>query len=789
MEISGPSSGSSELPLIPRDPSGLSQQGSINWDNIVHRSLTFTVGVLNRCANTGVDPYSVVVGQAVAQSFPLARGGRENIHNAIAALRYQNGIANTLWFGFGVRALARTLVLTSEGTSLLALCACLGECFHEDLAPEVMFHIVKAYGAPGELTPSTAQWAAIIKACSGSLATSKFPLLAEGLMRLDPGSGRTTMLNSNFQQWPFVRGCPLPEDLATVIIAVGKVASGQLESIHVAGCAAVGWIGAIAEWLFDLRIAIYTSPDEPSPAYSNCLEGQDVQVYLTFDRDPSTSIPQPRLHLVRKSYFLPNSSSFMVMTHESTEAQKVLFSGRVPWQSCLIDTFGSDFERLRKMPLNFGAALGCASRIFKAIIKAETGIPEKYLEECRGYFDASGGQGFVHNALRWFPELGPLKPAMEKASRMNLEAAKEGYEEKFAAIQRSCNCGVCREWDNFEEGEGFCLVLIMETIIVLCQITAGLTVVEHLHPVRSGLETFYKRQLQVRERDGDEDDEGDGGLQDGLQTMGPIIYVLWTNGFVDLTLEQYPEAYEGRLVAAIKLFTGRDTSTHLTASAVSESGICAYLDILRNFAIDPESTGRIHVIPGMIEHDHKPFPQVQDNEIELMRRTGSIKELCATTAELNEVVLEITETAHSLSVNFMFRGCDDERKDGSKPFLRIGPGDIVSRAHKARGLVRCNAPARACKRKNMGAISCDNAEYPILKLTVDGEVIEVCDAARSGDYLRAVALSIATGKNPTYFCILSDGECIDCCLGKAVNQSIRPALVIANVGRSWQGST
>ena len=65
-------------------------------------------------------------------------------------------------------------------------------CFHEDLAAEVMFHIVKAYKAPGELTPSTAQWLMIIRAYSGALTTSKLPVLAEGLMRLDAGSARTT---------------------------------------------------------------------------------------------------------------------------------------------------------------------------------------------------------------------------------------------------------------------------------------------------------------------------------------------------------------------------------------------------------------------------------------------------------------------------------------------------------------------------------------------------------------------------------------------------------------------
>jgi len=785
METSGSPPDSSELPLIPHE--GLTQQGAINWDNIAHRSLTFSVSVLNRCANAGVDPYSVVVGQVVAQSFPLAHRGRENVHGAVTALRYQNGIADTLWFGFGMRAFVRTLVLTAEGTSLLALCASLAECFHEDLAAEVMFHIVKAYQAPGELTPSTAQWSVIIRACSGALATSKFPVLAEGFMRLDPGSARTMMLNLSLEQFPFIRGCPLPQDLAAVIIAVGKIASSQLESIHVSGCAAVGWIGAIAEWLFDLKVTIFSNPNDLDPVYSNCAGDQDAQIYLTFNSDSSASMSQSQLRLERKSYFLPNSTSLMVMEEGWTETGKVLFSGRVPWTSCLAGAFGTDFERLCKLPLNFGTALGCAARIFKAITKAEPGVPEKYLEDCRGYFDASSGQGFIHNTLHWFPELQPLKHAMETASRLSFEKAKEGYEEKFAAIQRLCNCGVCRDWDNTGEGEGFCLVVIIETIIVLCQVTAGLTVAENLHPMRSGLEAFYKRQLSVHEKDNGElegNSGDDGGLTEGLQTMGPIIYVLWTNVFVDPTLEQYSQVLEGRLVAAIKLFTGRDMTTRLTVSAVSGSGICAYLDILREVSIGPESAGRVNVIPGLIEHDHKPFPQVQDDELQLMRRTGSITNLCAAISELDHVVLEVTETAHSLSVSYVFRRRGDSNNDDSKPYLRVGPADIIHQAHKARGSVRCDSSIGSCRRRRIGTISSDRAQYPILNLTVDGEDIEVCDTTRGGQYLPVVALRVATAKNPTYFCILSNGECINCCVKRVMSSNIRPALVIANIGNN-----
>lgn len=84
----------------------------------------------------------------------------------------------------------------------------------------------------------------------------------------------------------------------------------------------------------------------------------------------------------------------------------------------------------------------------------------------------------------------------------------------------------------------------------------------------------------------------------------------------------------------------------------------------------------------------------------------------------------------------------------------------------------------------MGTLSSDRAQYPILNLTVGGEAIEVCDTTRGRQYLPVVALRVATAKNPTYFCILSDGECINCCVKRAMSSNIRPALVIANIGNN-----
>jgi hypothetical protein len=99
-------------------------------------------------------------------------------------------------------------------------------------------------------------------------------------------------------------------------------------------------------------------------------------------------------------------------------------------------------------------------------------------------------------------------------------------------------------------------------------------------------------------------------------------------------------------------------------------------------------------MPGMIEHENNPFSQVQDTEINLMRRTESITEPTTKIAELNEVIIEITETRHSLSVSFII--C---RRSNHNIYVSIGLGDIINRACTARGLVHYNAPNRSCKRR------------------------------------------------------------------------------------------
>lgn len=114
---------------------------------------------------------------------------------------------------------------------------------------------------------------------------------------------------------------------------------------------------------------------------------------------------------------------------------------------------------------------------------------------------------------------------------------------------------------------------------------------------------------------------------------------------------------------------------------------------------------------------------------------------------------------------------------------------ILRAGLKARGLVHCNAPNHSCKRHRQRMISCDMTEYPVLNIIYKGEAIAIVVTTKGGKYLRSVALGIATNKNPVFSCILSDGECADCCLAKVKDSNVRPALIIANVGNKDLGKS
>jgi hypothetical protein len=175
-----------ELSLVPADSSGqqFTTTGQVDWAGLGRMQLSASVAVLGRLSAAGVEPLTVAVGQAMCSRIPLGVHGEKVLMEAMGKLKAFSSYGDLIWFGVGVRHILRTLVQTSQGASLVALCAALAECHSTPTAALIMFEMSKVLGSPEDLRPSYDQWKALAKVCSSVLAVTTFGVRLQQLLNL-----------------------------------------------------------------------------------------------------------------------------------------------------------------------------------------------------------------------------------------------------------------------------------------------------------------------------------------------------------------------------------------------------------------------------------------------------------------------------------------------------------------------------------------------------------------------------------------------------------------------------
>ena len=278
------------------------------------------------------------------------------------------------------------------------------------------------------------------------------------------------------------------------MLAIGKLSTGKLESITITGAADAGWLAAVSERLFNLRLAIYR-PDREL-VHKNFSEDQRPQVEILYELAFEEGVKR-EVEVSGKLYCLRDATEFLL--HKDGAYGAALLCGRVPWEAALSSTFGPEFSRLLDSPSAFGSVLGAAARVFDAVAKAKAGVHYNTLSACTTYFGISRGQGLISFAISRFPELLPLKSHMERVPRASFQEICSNYDSNMANIRRACNCKICQKGiDQETDEEGFCLVILTEAVIMLLRTLSGTSVPEKLRPVRAGIEWFYGQQVRAR---------------------------------------------------------------------------------------------------------------------------------------------------------------------------------------------------------------------------------------------------------------------------------------------------
>lgn len=226
------------------------QQGTVDWVALGQTQFSASIAILGRLSSAGIEPLTVAVGQAICSKIPLGAHGEKVLREAMASLKACSSFGDVVWFGVGVRHILRVLVQTTQGASLVALCAALSEIHRLSASALVLYEMSKQSGSPKELTPSFAQWQAMVKVCASVFCPTTFSIRVDQLLKL-AGYDLCAAVSS----W-----AGHPQDLAKIIPAVGSVAAGELLELHVVGGPACSWVAVYADLILGLRVSILRRP-------------------------------------------------------------------------------------------------------------------------------------------------------------------------------------------------------------------------------------------------------------------------------------------------------------------------------------------------------------------------------------------------------------------------------------------------------------------------------------------------------------------------------------------------
>lgn len=742
-----------------------SQTGSISWVELVKCLVSGSLGIYQRLSGSDVGVDTALVGCMLGGCFKFGPAGRRNFLKTLEQLPAIGTYGNVIWFGFGVRHLIRDLTTKEEGGILVALCSALS-CYDEEIAAEILYEMVDVFNIQERPAPSVLQWKSLLKVCSGVLSTSEFPVKAETLMQKH---SYRSYLNSNAttidHRSSRIRGHADPESIAKALLAISDISTGKLESITIAGAADGGWLAAVAECMFDLKVVIIAT--DGRECYRNCGIHETVQLivkYVEQDRDNDGSALECSGQLFRVQ------RTMGMFRRRDGSLGMTLLSGRVEWTSALKTTFGGDFEELLSMKIAAGKAIGNAARVFEAVASSEKGVWLDTARDCASYSDASRGRGLVSSAQFFFPELVPMQIGMDQGVRMSFEDAKAAYEANRAALCRGCGCKICQEGEeSMQSQEHFCRVILLETIIVVIRSISSMTIAEQLRPTRSGLEAFYNRQLKVNFCESHEQ-ERESSRYGKISNLLEVGYTRMDEEWQDVEAVAVR-----RMIDAARLFSGREipnSSWH--TSAICVNGICIFLDIFEKLSDDSEDIARCHVIPGSIEMQEKTFDWIEDlsnNQVLSMptRKRRGIDTSSASTVSVQDLpddftgsTLIVCEKMKSIQAAIVLE------RNSASPIL-VGPAELGASLIYSFGLVYCNG--KSCSR--MATLTADSNER--LTDIIMNEPVNI--RRYQGSKIGRCIATISTS-NPQYTTILQGRACLNCCVQAAMRLGEGRVLVL-----------
>ena len=568
--------------------SGFVQQGSVDWVSLGQSQFSASVAVLGRLSSAGVEPLTVAVGQAICSGIPLGIHGEKVLAEAMSRLRACSSFGDVVWFGVGVRHILRVLVQTSQGASLVALCAGLSEGHNLSTSALVLYEMAKRFGSPRDLSPSFTQWEALVKVCSSVFSQSTLGLRIHQLLKLGGYVGVSGVV-----------GAGHPQDMAEILLAVGRVATGSLKEISIMGGPGCSWVAAFADQILGLKVAVRS--DEGAILWTNYDASFDQgHISLQFcTREPTEAIScVGRIFYVRHGdEFIQQCFQGLKDLNDSRMGSMPFLGGRVQWDSMFSETFGKDFEHLIYLPEEYSdpyskpLVLSTPDDRFALLFVAGAAFFVHHTTEACRY---KAVMEFMLSAINSIPELQTCKhrlldPALQHwASAMSVEDLSEVYLLRRDLLARDRSV-----FDKQYHPTTFCLARITETILIMSYLLGRLTLDSLLLPKRSGILKIYNESPISPEK--------------GYSSKSAMVQAL-------LYPEENIKPLSFQFSKYVSLFSGEPAPFSMgdSTSALSDGKVYCYIDTLQALSDSFEKASVIHIGAGSIQAGNRLHDRVYD---------------------------------------------------------------------------------------------------------------------------------------------------------------------------------
>lgn len=740
------------------------QQGQVDWVAASRTTVSFSLEILKRISDADIDAYTLVVAQNIMHQFHMPVIGQQRVQDAIKQLRSTSSFGDVIWFGFGVKHLVRSLSQSDDGMACLALFGSLTEVFSPEVSALVAYELSKLL-YPGKKLPAVSQWQRMLAVCSGILATSNFPLIAEHFLGL-AGNRRAVLTQG---QPPRVMGDI--GDFAQALHAICLITrDAEQRSVTIVGGPSCGFLAAFAYWFLALEVEIRYI-DSSEVLYASKLDCEP-HIIILYDK----AIGQGQglaAQIFERTYMVRQVDGGLFTRVDDWHV--LYYGGRVQSDHAIRSAFGDQGCKLLTNP-NLPIMLSKAARILQLMNARERSTL------C---IQNSTGLEYLDAALALFPELSDsIDLARKVAMEDSLVSSVRIYNETLEGLKRDCSCEECLFRRNMGSRDPYnlpkviaCLGVLAEVLISAVWDLENINVFgETINPSLRGFQHYY---WGWEER-----------FRMGSARFTPVptatLFLLETEEPPKLI--KPPLSLETICFAAMTILGGEVGESYdlfrklknTKPLAFTSGGNCFYFNILEQVTDDPSLATRLNIIPGCIQassghtflqiedaYESSLVSELPDYPIQGRRKFDSAVLFEDTGARLS-AELVAKETSSSLYVEY--------RLTSTYGSCKLSPVRLIHR------LLQSSAVGYCVHRPN-GELP--TLEGPIEIPMLDGEgttnALEDWEDSRGG--IRAVVrrlhgntmarcIALSSVHIPklwvTHRAVLrANGQCFNCCLEKA----------------------